>query len=336
MPPKKAAMNDDKRKSPPSSDPSASSISKKSKTSNFSSDPLCEPHPNAKETEENGIVLRNFCPHEMSNARAFAYNNNELLQPIELLSSALLDTQISRDIIKVNAAVVHWFKRDLRTRDNKALYMASDKAKEKGVPLVTMYIVSPQDFEAHSTAPVRVDFLLRSLQVLKEDLERLDIPLYVETVEKRKHIPERMIQLLKEWGASHIFTNVEYEVDELRREVKMVRLCLEKNIAMDVVPDSYVVRPGELSSGTGKQYSVYTPWFRAWVTHIHKNTDLLDLFDAPTKNPDSARKNFTSLFDSKIPTAPENKRLSDEEKKRFRSMWPAGEQEARDRLKKIR
>jgi deoxyribodipyrimidine photo-lyase len=59
-----------------------------------------------------------------------------------------------------------------------------------------------------------------------------------------------------------------------------------------------------------------------------------DLFDAPNKNPESARKNFAKLFESKIPDAPENKKLTDEEKKRFRSMWPAGEQEAHDRLNK--
>jgi deoxyribodipyrimidine photo-lyase len=96
---------------------------------------------------------------------------------------------------------------------------------------------------------------------LKEDLAKLDIPLYVENVEKRKAIPGRILELLEKWGANHLFANVEYEVDELRREAKMVRACLEKGIAMHVVPDTCVVNPGELASGAGKQYSVYTPWF---------------------------------------------------------------------------
>ena len=198
-----------------------------------------------------------------------------------------------------------------------------------------MYIVSPQDFEAHLTAPVRVDFILRNLQVLREKLATMDIPLYVETVEKRKTIPGRVLELLENWGANHLFANVEYEVDELRREAKMVRACLDKGIAMDVVPDTCVVSPGELQSGSGKQYAVYSPWFRAWVAHIHKNESLLDLFDEPAKNPGSARKTFAKLFDSKIPNAPDNKKLTDEEKKRFRSMWPPGEDEAHARLRKF-
>lgn len=113
-----------------------------------------------------------------------------------------------------------------------------------------------------------------------------------------------------------------------------MRACLEKDIAMDVKADTCVVSPGELMSGTGRQYSVYTPGFRAWVAHIHKYEKLLDLFDAPHKNPDIARKKFGKAFESKIPSAPDNKKLTDEENKRFRSMWPAAEHEAQDRLQK--
>ncbi len=54
------------------------------------------------------------------------------------------------------------------------------------------YIISPQDFEAHLRSPARVDFMLRTLNILKDDLAKLDIPLWVETVEKRKQIPGRV------------------------------------------------------------------------------------------------------------------------------------------------
>ncbi|KAH8679741.1 putative Deoxyribodipyrimidine photo-lyase [Tricladium varicosporioides] len=336
MPPKKVAAKSDKRKASSTPDTAHENrTSKRSKTTNGFLDPLRKPHSNADEAEENGIVLRKYYPPEMSNERAIAYNNDEIPRPIELLKAALSDTREGREKIEVKGAVVHWFKCDLRTQDNRALHMASEKAKEKSVPLIAMYVVSPQDFEAHLTSPVRVDFILRTLEVLREDLAKLDIPLYVETVEKRKAIPGRILELLEEWGASHLFTNAEYEVDELRREAKMVRLCLENSIAMDVFPDTCVVSPGELASGTGKQYSVYSPWFRAWVAHIHNNVTLVDLFDAPEKNPVSAREKFSKLFESRIPNAPENKKLTDEEKKRFKCMWPPGEHEAHERLRKF-
>jgi deoxyribodipyrimidine photo-lyase len=81
----------------------------------------------------------------MSNARAQAYNVDLLPRPIELFDTALKETANERAKIEVKDAVVHWFKWDLRTCDNKALHLASQKAKEKGVPLICMYIVSPQD-----------------------------------------------------------------------------------------------------------------------------------------------------------------------------------------------
>ena len=70
------------------------------------------------------------------------------------------------------------------------------------LPLLTMYIVSPQDFEAHLTSPARVDFIFRTLRVLREDLAKLDISLYVETLGKRKKIPGRILELVREWGSA--------------------------------------------------------------------------------------------------------------------------------------
>ena len=289
----------------------------------------------SKDEELYGIIDREFYPPEMTNARCTQYNNNEIPRPIELLDSALQETADEREHTEVHNAVVHWFKCDLRTKDNKALHLASEKAKANGVPLICLYIVSPQDFKAHVTSAVRVDFILRTLEVLKEDLGRLDIPLYVETVEKRKHIPNRIFELCEQWGANHLFANKEYEVDELRREAQMVRKGMRKGIAFSVEPDTCVVSPGELHSGSGGQYAVYSPWFRAWISYIHTHPHHLKLYPPPAPNPPTTRKDHRDLFDSLVPDAPANKSLTDEEKKRFRSMWPPGEEEANERLAKF-
>lgn len=298
-------------------------------------DELRQPHPFAKDAEDHGIVLRRFYPQEMSTSRAHAYNSNEIARPMEELIAALEQTAGARKQAKVQHAVVHWFKMDLRHSDNRSLALASAKAKEAGVPLICVYIISPQDFEAHLTAPVRVDFMLRTLSVLRDDLAALDIPLYVETVDKRKDISHRMLELMEEWGSNHLFANMEYEVDELRREARMIRQFAENNMSFEVVHDTCVVPPGELHSGSGKQYAVYTPWYRSWMAHIHENLDLLEIYDRPEKNPDAARRTFKTLFDCQIPDAPKNKQLSDEERKRFHDLWPCGEHEAKSRLDKF-
>ncbi|KAL9082051.1 MAG: hypothetical protein Q9159_006763 [Coniocarpon cinnabarinum] len=285
--------------------------------------------------EKYGIVQREFYPPEISNERCAQYSNGEIPRPIELLEKCIKDTASKRDAIQPGKAVIHWFKRDLRLKDNKPLSQASQLAKSKGIPLICFFVVSPQDYQAHLTSRPRVDFELRSLAVMKEDLAELDIPLVVETVEKRKHIPNHIIARAQEWGANHIFGGIEYEVDELRRDKLIMQRCLEHGIAFNTFHDDVVVTPGSLRTGSGRQFSVYSPWYRAWVKYIHEHSSVLDGFETPASNPSSARKDFKSLFDISIPSAPPNKSLSEEERNRFASIWPAGEHEAHERLHKF-
>ncbi|KAI4165973.1 MAG: hypothetical protein LQ342_000404 [Letrouitia transgressa] len=320
--------------------PAANGIKRKSSQTSTSPKKISKSRNNAafkqsRIEEEYGIVDRQFYPPEMTNERCAQYNANEIERPIETFEEAQKDTETERDGIDVNHAVAHWFKCDLRINDNKGLHMASQLAKSHGVPLICIYIISPQDFKAHMTSAVRVDFVLRTLEVLKKDLRDLDIPLHVETVEKRKAIPNRIFELCEKWGASHLFCNIEYEVDELRREALMTRTGLDRGIAVNAVADTCVVAPGELHSQNGNQYAVYSPWYRAWMAFLHKHPSQLDLFNPPAKNPKDAQKDFKDIFDSEIPKAPANKQLTAEEAKRFRSMWPPGEHEAHERLQKF-
>lgn len=282
--------------------------------------------------ERSGIVQREFYPPEMSNERCKRYNNNEIPRPMSVLNKLLDDTQKARDDISAGESVVHWFKRDLRLQDNRGLSLASQIAKEKGIPLVCVYIVSPQDYQAHATSAVRVDFELRTLEVLKEDLAELNIPLYTTTIEDRTHVPGHLVDKCEEWGAKYIFCNIEYEVDELRREAKLVKKCLAEGINFTAVHDDVVVPPETLVTGAGKQYSVYSPWFKAWIRHVHAHPHLLNAFDPPTANDESAKQSFKDIFSAPLPEAPSNKRLSDKDKERFIHLWPPGEHEAQARL----
>lgn len=282
-----------------------------------------------------GIILRKYYPPEMTIARAGEYNANKIERPIEALEKAIQETQTEREGVKAGKSVVHWFKCDTRTMDNRGLHLASEEAKRHQIPLICVYLVSPQDFEAHLTAPVRVDFILRNLQVLKKDLATLDIPLYVETVEKRRTLPSRLIELCASWGASHIYCNIEYEVDELRREAALTRACLDHCISFNPVADTCVVEPGQVLSNQGGAISVYSPWYNKWCDYLNRHPEALESVPAPDKNPPDVRDTYGELFETEIPSAPAPKSLTDEEMERFHSMWPAGENEAHSRLEKF-
>jgi deoxyribodipyrimidine photo-lyase len=51
--------------------------------------------------------------------------------------------------------------------DNRALSKASEKAKEDGVPVAALFVISPQDFIAHDRGARKIDFTLRNLRVIK-------------------------------------------------------------------------------------------------------------------------------------------------------------------------
>ncbi|KAL4999336.1 DNA photolyase, FAD-binding/Cryptochrome [Aspergillus recurvatus] len=290
-------------------------------------------HPNAQQTADFGIVLRDFYPPEMSNARCEAYSSGILERPIETWEKAYIETSAQRNAITANAAVVHWFKSDLRLHDNRALQMAYKVAREHRIPLIGLYILSPEDLTAHLSSPARVDITLRTLEQLKRDLGELDVPLYMETQAHRKDIPRRIIAICQEWGVNHLFANLEYEVDELRREAKLIRLCAENGIRFETAHDTCIVPPGLLSSQQGKQYAVYSPWFRSWLAFLNENPEYLEVSEEPTSNPGDARRYFKELFECPVPGAPENKRFDDAEKAdRIRRAYPAGEHEGLRRL----
>jgi deoxyribodipyrimidine photo-lyase len=159
--------------------------------------------------------------------------------------------------------------------------------------------------------------------------------LLVETVEKRKDVPKFILKLCEKHGIKHVYCNIEYEVDELRREAKLTRTCLEKGINFTAVHDDVVVPPGRLQTGSGKQYAVYSPWFRAWLAHVHSHPELLEPSPRPDKNPSSARKIFKEIFESSIPSAPPNKKLSELDQRKFEKFWPAGEHEAISRVERF-
>ncbi|KAJ5902582.1 hypothetical protein N7495_003110 [Penicillium taxi] len=319
--PKRAASNQD-----------SNDVSEDSHETKRSRPDLSQPHPNANQTEDFGIVLRDFYPPEMSNARCKAYIDGEIERPIETLEKACRNTADKRRSVSAGKVVVHWFKTDLRTNDNRALHKASELAQQHKIPLICLYILSPEDLTAHLISPARVDFALRTLEQLQQDLGKLDIPLYVETQHKRKNIPSRVIELCQQWEAKNLHANIEYEVDELRQDAKLVELCAENDISFELDHDTCVVTPGAFSTKTGGQYAVYTPWFRSWIAFLKENPDYLELSDNPGSNPSNTRETLKDLFDCKIPSAPKNKQLSKNEKTLFKKLYPAGEHEALQRL----
>lgn len=98
-------------------------------------------------------------------------------------------------------------------------------------------------------------------------LDEKNIPLCVHLHSgNRFKLPQHLIDtLLPSLGITHIFGNIEYEVDELRRDIEVVELGAKaKNkVKAMFVHDRLAVPPGLLKTGQGKPFAVFSPWQRS-------------------------------------------------------------------------
>ncbi|WWC92474.1 uncharacterized protein L201_007432 [Kwoniella dendrophila CBS 6074] len=236
--------------------------------------------------------------------------------------------------IEKGESVAYWMRmEDLRIEDNTALYKASQKAQEFSVPLIALFVFSPGDYRIHDRSNKKIDFILRNLRVLKTKLNEMNIPLHIQSYEKRLQIPRRVIkEILPSLGAKHLFTNIEYEVDELRRDIATVKLGRENGIDVQCLHDRLVVPPGKIKSQQGKPMSVFSPWQRAWAKLLDQQPKYLEMSPSPKPNNESIKSNdkFAKLFEDKIPDHIEGFECPESEK--LKELWPEGLDKAKELL----
>ncbi|ORX40843.1 DNA photolyase, FAD-binding/Cryptochrome [Kockovaella imperatae] len=245
-----------------------------------------------------------------------------------------LVSESEKDVQKGDS-VVYWMRmEDVRIEDNTAFALAGKKAEELGVPLIVLYVLSPGDYTWHDRSSKKIDFILRNLRWLKPKLDELNIPLYIKSYDKRLQIPRRLVtEVFPELGANHVFCNIEYQIDELRRDIATVKRGREKGIEVVPVHDRLVVPPGKVMSKAGKPLSVYSPWQRAWADLLSKDKTYLEMSDIPKGNDASLKKDkrFGKLFDvTPIPDHVEGFELKDSEE--VHKLWPEGTDAAKELL----
>lgn len=132
-------------------------------------------------------------------AAAKADSNAPLSQLIALISGETPPSTFK------SRSVLYWMRMsDLRLRDNKALSRASQKAKEDKLPLIALFIISPQDYIAHDRGARKIDFLLRNLAALKESFSELNIPFHTASITPRKSIPSFVLSFCEKYGAGYL------------------------------------------------------------------------------------------------------------------------------------
>lgn len=209
-----------------------------------------------------------------------------------------------------------WFRSCLRTTDHAALSAATRNAT-KGV--VALFIISPGEWRAHDYAPVKVDLILRTLQELTEQLRSLNIALIVRTAPTPQDVPKVVLKAMKEFECDEVCFNREYEVNEMARDAKVREVCEHAGAKVREYTDQSLIEPGDVRTGEGRFYTVFTPFKKASIAHLQKRgvaeypaaKKQKEIVGTPDEVPAQVKG-----FESSVPA----------------NTWPAGEKHAMKRL----
>ena len=210
-------------------------------------------------------------------------------------------------------AVLMWFRSDLRVDDNTALHNASN-AHER---VAAVFYATPEQWREHAMAPVKAEFLWRTLADLRDSLARLNVPLHVRVVPRFGDIAADLLTLCNELQCAAVFANREYAINEMRRDAAIEKKLNARDIAWHGYDDALLLPPHAVRTQQGQPFKVFTPFKRALLERI--GGSVMHCLNCKKAQP---------WFDPPpLPDYPYERSIVPAE------LWPAGEKAARKQLK---
>jgi deoxyribodipyrimidine photo-lyase len=215
-------------------------------------------------------------------------------------------------------ATLVWFRSDLRTEDNTALYEACREAEEQ---VVALFVATPRQWREHDWGPAKVDFVLRNVGALSAELERVGIPLLIRETASFRGVPRVLLDVVRELRCDRLLFNREHEVNELVRDERVTKSMRSRGVEVRACDDQTILPPDAVRTGAGAFFKVFTPFKNAW---------LAELGERGTPRP-LRRPNGRPACALRSDTVPQSVRGYDP-RPEMHDRWPAGERAARRRL----
>lgn len=155
--------------------------------------------------------------------------------------------------------VLLWFRRDLRLSDQPALTAAI----ASGAPVIPVYILDDETPKHRKMGGASRWWLHHSLASLDADLRKLGSRLLL----RRGKSDEMLSLLAEETGASAIYCIRHYE-PWWRNAEKAVAKAVPEGCDLKCHDGNYLLPPGSVTTGSGGQYKIYTPFMRALWQHM--------------------------------------------------------------------
>ncbi|MEN9933825.1 MAG: hypothetical protein RLZZ387_404 [Chloroflexota bacterium] len=158
---------------------------------------------------------------------------------------------------------IHWFRRDLRLHDNPALLEALRAGQGHVVPL---FILDDVVLRAPRTGAARTAFMLDSLAALDRALHERGSRLVL-----RRGPPLDVLRdVAEESGARGVCWNRDYTPFARERDARAEALLRARGLDVRTFADAVIIEPGEVLTGAGTPYTVYTPYRRSWRRRVEE------------------------------------------------------------------
>jgi deoxyribodipyrimidine photo-lyase len=158
-------------------------------------------------------------------------------------------------------AALMWFRRDLRSEDNAALYAALKNSQR-------VYCVFVYDTEILDALPTRkdrrVEFIWQSVTELGGVLEKAGGQLITLHGSARAEIPRLAVTL----GVQAVYTNHDYEPAALERDRAVALALKDSGIVLLTRKDQVIFEKDEVLTQGGTPFSVFTPYKNAWLKKL--------------------------------------------------------------------
>ncbi|MEJ5298328.1 MAG: deoxyribodipyrimidine photo-lyase [Armatimonadota bacterium] len=154
--------------------------------------------------------------------------------------------------------VIHWFRRDLRLADNAALHAARSGAAQ----VIPVFCLDDHILSRPDVGAPRVWFLLESLREIERKIAARNGRLVVLRGKPEEEIP----RFAREAKAEAVFFNRDYEPYARRRDETVSARLEESGIQARCFSDLLLAEPESVLTADGRPYSVFTPFFRAWIS----------------------------------------------------------------------
>ncbi|MGM3174830.1 deoxyribodipyrimidine photo-lyase [Dickeya lacustris] len=218
-----------------------------------------------------------------------------------------------------------WFRHDLRLCDNLALSAACEDPDAR---VEAVFIATPGQWANHMMSPRQAAFLLANLRLLQQALQEKGIPLHYHQCDDFAGSVAWLAAFCRQRQVTTLFYNRQYELNEYQRD-QHVEALLAGVTACRGFDDSLLLPPGSVVTGSGEMYKVFTPFRAAFIRQLLQR-DVRSLpAPAARQQGEYAIQPLTpfsypmaSLSQVDVFTPPD-------------AEFPAGEQEARQRLRQF-